>query len=392
MLRRVAAERTPVSRAAKEAGLSRPSFYQAQTALQQGGLVGLIPQKPGPRGAHKLTAPVLDFLERQRAAQPHSRYSELARQLQEKFGVPIHPRTIERMLSRRQKKTPLNDGASPGRPEAGELRERYEEMRERALARAAIGTGSDIVVHQGMRSWMEAGGAETGRLYRMQVERARYEAVLAERRYKRVDPDNRLVARTLEAEWNGKLRLVREAEQECERLQLASQAVSAQAREQILGLADDFPRIWQDPKTPARERKRMARLLLEDVTLIRDPEQITAHIRFKGGAQQTILVPIYRQRTGLPVNAFGINRTFCRQNVGPDGIRRGGWQPAPHPKVTGYSIRRPAGGRAGFRLLTPQLAKSGATRAKYSVTARSILARVMRMGRPSYSLMAFTSL
>jgi transposase len=104
MLRRVEAEQTPVSRAAKEAGLSRPSFYQAQTALQQSGLAGLIPQKPGPHGAHKLTAPVLDFLQQQRTAQPHLKYAELARQVQEKFGVPIHPRTLDRVLSGRQKK------------------------------------------------------------------------------------------------------------------------------------------------------------------------------------------------------------------------------------------------------------------------------------------------
>jgi len=139
--------------------------------------------------------------------------------------------------------------------------------------------------------------AETGRLYQMQVERARYESTLAERRYKAVDPDNRLVAGTLEAEWNDKLRRVREAEQEYERLRLARQAVTAQTREQILRLADDFPQIWQDPKTPDRERKRMARLLIEDVTLIRSPEQATAHIRFKGGAQQTLRVPVHRWRT-----------------------------------------------------------------------------------------------
>jgi DNA invertase Pin-like site-specific DNA recombinase len=144
---------------------------------------------------------------------------------------------------------------------------------------------------------IEAREAETGRLYQMQVERARYASALAERRYKAVDPDNRLVAGTLEAEWNGRLRLVREAEQEYERLRLDRQAVSAQTREQILRLADDFPQIWQDPKTPDRERKRMARLLLEDVTLTRGPEQITAHIRFKGGAHQTIHVPIQRGRT-----------------------------------------------------------------------------------------------
>lgn len=104
MLRRVQAERTPVSQAAREAGLSRPSFYQAQTALQQVGLAGLIPQKPGPRRAHKLTDPVLEFLDRQRASQPSLRFSELARQVKEQFNMPIHPRTIQRVLSRRQKK------------------------------------------------------------------------------------------------------------------------------------------------------------------------------------------------------------------------------------------------------------------------------------------------
>jgi len=138
---------------------------------------------------------------------------------------------------------------------------------------------------------------ETGRLYQMQVERARYESTLAERRYKAVDPDNRLVAGTLEVEWNDKLRRVREAEQEYERLRLARQAVTAQTREQILRLADDFPQMWQDPKTPDRERKRMARLLIEDVTLIRGPEQVTAHLRFQGGAIQTIPVPLHRRKT-----------------------------------------------------------------------------------------------
>ena len=136
---------------------------------------------------------------------------------------------------------------------------------------------------------------ETSRLYQMQVERARYESTLAERRYKAVDPDNRLVAGTLEAEWNGKLRLEREAEQEYERLRLARQAVTAQTREQILRLADDFPKLWQDPNTADRERKRMARLLIEDVILVRSPEHVTAHIRFKGGVSQTIHAPVRRR-------------------------------------------------------------------------------------------------
>lgn len=104
MLRRVVAEQTPVGRAAHEAGLSRPSFYQAQAALQRAGLTGLIPQKPGPHGAHKLTASVLDFLSGQRTSRPQMTYRELARLAQEQMGVMVHPRTIQRVLSRHQKK------------------------------------------------------------------------------------------------------------------------------------------------------------------------------------------------------------------------------------------------------------------------------------------------
>lgn len=104
MLRRVEAEQISVSQAAHEAGLARPSFYQAQAALQREGLAGLIPQKPGPHGAHKLTAPVLDFLNRQRASQPDLKFAELTQLVQKQLGVTVHPRTIERVLSRRQKK------------------------------------------------------------------------------------------------------------------------------------------------------------------------------------------------------------------------------------------------------------------------------------------------
>ena len=104
MLRRVESEKASVSQAAQEFGLSRPSFYQAQKALQQSGLGGLLPQKPGPRRAHKVTAEVLEFLEQRRAEQPALRFSELAQQTQKRFRVPIHPRTIERVLLRRQKK------------------------------------------------------------------------------------------------------------------------------------------------------------------------------------------------------------------------------------------------------------------------------------------------
>jgi hypothetical protein len=104
MLRRVQAEQTTISQASQEAGLSRPAFYQAQAGFQRGGVAGLIPQKPGPRGAHKLTTLVLAFLQQKRAAQPELTFSELARQARKEFAIQIHPRTIERVFSRRQKK------------------------------------------------------------------------------------------------------------------------------------------------------------------------------------------------------------------------------------------------------------------------------------------------
>jgi transposase len=104
MLRRMETENTPVTQAAREFGLSRPSFYQAHAAFQQGGLGGLIPQKRGPRQAHKLTPEVLQFLHRIRGADPSLGWPELARRIRERFGIQVHPRSVERGWARQQKK------------------------------------------------------------------------------------------------------------------------------------------------------------------------------------------------------------------------------------------------------------------------------------------------
>jgi len=132
---------------------------------------------------------------------------------------------------------------------------------------------------------------EVDQLRKKQVERARYAADLAQRRYLHVDPANRLVADSLEADWNEKLRLLTEAQERYEQQRQHDRAViDEQQRARIAALASDFPRLWQDPRTPDRERKQMVRLLLEDVTLIRQ-DQITVHVRFKGGATQTLTLP-----------------------------------------------------------------------------------------------------
>src|SRR5262245_27658135 len=133
--------------------------------------------------------------------------------------------------------------------------------------------------------------AENDQLRRGQVERARYEAELARRRYFKVDPDNRLVADVLEAEWNYKLRAYLAAQEEYERQHQKDQTLTSQeTREKIFALVKDFPRIWEDPNLESRERKRMLRLLIEDVTLIK-AEEITMHVRLRGGATKTLKLP-----------------------------------------------------------------------------------------------------
>jgi hypothetical protein len=150
-----------------------------------------------------------------------------------------------------------------------------------------------LAVQQELQSRLE----EADRSRQTHVERARYEAELAQRRYLRVDPDNRLVADTLEADWNNKLRALAEVQREYERRHQADREVlSEEQRTALFSLTTDFPRLWRDPTTPSRERKRMVRLLLEDVTLIRE-DKITIHIRFRGGVQKTLTLP-------LPLNAW----------------------------------------------------------------------------------------
>jgi len=145
-----------------------------------------------------------------------------------------------------------------------------------------------LAVSEELRSRAE----EADRIRARNVERARHEAELARRRYLAVDPDNRLVADTLEADWNERLRALAEAQDEAERArQSGAGQLSEAQREKVKALAADFPALWRAPTTPQRERKRMVRLLIEDVTLLRG-EEITAHVRFKGGQTHTLTLPV----------------------------------------------------------------------------------------------------
>jgi DNA invertase Pin-like site-specific DNA recombinase len=132
---------------------------------------------------------------------------------------------------------------------------------------------------------------EAERLRRKEVENAQYEAELARRRYMKVDPENRMVADTLEADWNAKLRALADAQDRAERRRQTERGLDEEQRARILALATDFPCLWNDPRTPDRERKRMARLLIDDVTLLKG-DVIIMQIRFKGGATRTLSVPL----------------------------------------------------------------------------------------------------
>ena len=145
---------------------------------------------------------------------------------------------------------------------------------------------------------------EVNQLRRQQVERARYEAELARNRFMQIDPNNRLVADALEADWNDKLRALSAAQEQYEQQRQKDRTVlDDESRQKVLALAQDLPRLWHRPATSDQDRKRMVRLLIEDVTLTK-AEQITVQIRFKGGASRSLGVPVplsaWEERTTSP--------------------------------------------------------------------------------------------
>jgi DNA invertase Pin-like site-specific DNA recombinase/DNA-binding transcriptional regulator YiaG len=159
---------------------------------------------------------------------------------------------------------------------------------------------------------LEARADEADALRRSHVERARHRAELARRRYLTVDPDNRLVADSLEADWNDALRALGDAEQDYQRATTAAQATfTDEHKARVRCLAADFPRLWSDPATPPRERKRIARLLIEDVTIVKT-DQIHLHVRFRGGHTTSLVVPIplqsYQARQTAPDALAALNR------------------------------------------------------------------------------------
>ena len=149
----------------------------------------------------------------------------------------------------------------------------------------------------------EQRAAEADALRAAHVERARYHADLARRRYLAVDPANRLVAGTLEADWNTALRALNDAQAAYDKArEQHTGTLTAAQKDRIAQLVTDLPGIWNDPATPMRERKRIARLLLTDVTVTRTSDTITAHVRLAGGQHRTLTLPVPKPRLENPAD------------------------------------------------------------------------------------------
>ena len=129
----------------------------------------------------------------------------------------------------------------------------------------------------------------------MRLERAEYEAALAERRYQEVDPSQRLVASTLERRWNNALLHLQDLKNQAAEFQHQEARVSTpEQKAKVLALAKDLPRVWHAPTTQAKDRKRMLRLLIKDITVEKppNPKQLLVHIRWQGGACTSLSVQL----------------------------------------------------------------------------------------------------
>ena len=140
---------------------------------------------------------------------------------------------------------------------------------------------------------LEARDQGIGQQWKMRLERAEYEAALAERRYQEVDPAQRLVAATLERRWNATLLQLEEIRKQAAEFQHQHARVATpEQKAKVLALARDLPRLWHAPTTQAKDRKRMLRLLIRDITVEKPsvPKQLLVHIRWQGSACTDIIV------------------------------------------------------------------------------------------------------
>lgn len=239
---------------------------------------------------------------------------------------------------------------------------------DHAVAQLLLTTVTPLTVELTLAIQEELQGrlAEADRLRRQHIERAQYEAELARRRYLRVDPDHRLVAAALEAQWNQALRAVTAAQDVYEQQRQADRPVTDQERATLLEIVTDFPQLWRHPQTPDRERKRMVRLLVDDVTLVKTAVGLTAHVRFRGGATTSLHLPpalsAWQLRQTSPQVVALIDQRLNDHTAG---------QIAAQLNAEGYVS---GAGRAFHRLLVERLRRNYQLRPRYDrLRARGLL-------------------
>jgi len=168
---------------------------------------------------------------------------------------------------------------------------------DRAVATAFLTALAPAGLEAALRAAEQLEADHDGALaqWRLQVERARYEAERAERRYRAVEPENRLVARGLEAEWEKGLHALDDAQAElAQRETQRPRALSAEERAAVLALGNDLERVWDAPTTTDRDRKEILRTLLEEVIVTLNTEKRNAHLtlRWQGGLINEIDLPL----------------------------------------------------------------------------------------------------
>lgn len=211
---------------------------------------------------------------------------------------------------------------------------------------------------------LELQNATVSRQWEMQIERAEYDAELAQRRYEEVDPANRLVASTLEKRWNDSLAKLEELRTRHLELQQSEPLkITTEQRAKVLALARDFPGLWNAASTKPKDKKRLLRLLIKDITVERFLEQKRAvlHVRWQGGACEDLeakLPPSAADRVRYPQAIVQRVRELARE-LGDAQIAETltceGWRPS---KGKGFTVAGVRWIRYKHRIEGPVLKRS----------------------------------
>src|ERR1700730_16570402 len=199
-----------------------------------------------------------------------------------------------------------------------------DEAVERAVLAALEPLGVEAALAAAERLEADHDGALAQ--WRLAVERASYETQRAERRYHAVDPDNRLVARGLEAEWENCLRALDKVKAElAQREALRPRTLSAQERAQLLALGTDLLAIWQAPATSPRDKKELLRAVLDEVIITVDKDQNRAHLtlRWRGDALIELDLNLPRRRATVRTDEDTVALVRRLVNHYPDGVIAG---------------------------------------------------------------------